>query len=433
MKNYCKNLIVWGFFGMISQIVPAQNVMTLQECIDYALEHNTDLRIARATTQLQEVSVRENKAAWLPSMSANLSEGVTWRPFADDKKSTVNGSYGVNANWTIWDGNARQLNIKSAEIDAKRSQLNEKTLENSYVEEIMQYYVQLLYMKEALKVNEQQLAHDSIVLARGEEFLNVGKMSRADVAQLRSQMATGNYEVVNARTQIDLKLIQLKKIMDYPATSPLDIISVEKTDAEAMKAIPAKNDVYHLALSHRPEIEDASVNVDQSKLNTKLAKASRLPSIGLSAGLSDSHNTGAVNNFGEQMKSNFNANAGVTVSIPIFDNRKTKSAIERAKINETIAELDYDDACEQLYRTIDTYWQNAKNNQEQYQASKMTVQYMEESNNLLNEQFRLGLKNISELLKSRDDLLDARQTMLQDKYVTIYCRELLEFYANGKY
>ena len=109
---------------MIFQIVPAQNVMTLQECIDYALEHNTDLRIARATTQLQEVSVRENKAAWLPSMSANLSEGVTWRPFADDKKSTVNGSYGVNANWTIWDGNTRQLNIKSAEIDAKRSQLN---------------------------------------------------------------------------------------------------------------------------------------------------------------------------------------------------------------------------------------------------------------------------------------------------------------------
>ena len=433
MKNRGKILISAVAFSLCLPLAHAQkNVMSLQECIDYAMEHNVTLLKARSTSKLQDVTVEERKAAWLPSLNASISQGLDWHPFADDNKVTQNGTYGVNANWTAWDGNQRKMNILNAEIDAKRSRLNAKSLENSFIEQIMQRYVQILYMKEALKVNQQQLEHDSIVLSRAETFKKVGQMSEADVAQFRSQMATGKYEVVNAQTNIDLNIMELKQLLDYPTAAAFDVISVDRTDREAMRAIPAKNAVYQQALAHRPEIEDANVAIEQSRLSTKLAKAARLPNIGLSGGLNDSHNTGAVNNWGKQMKSNFNANLGVTVSYPIFDNRKVKSAIERAKINETIAELDYDDTCSELYKTIDKYWQNAYNCQQKYIASKAAVEYQETCNTLLNEQFRLGLKNISELLKSRDNLLDARQTMLQDKYTAILYRELLEFYAKGK-
>lgn len=129
------------------------------------------------------------------------------------------------------------------------------------------------------------------------------------------------------------------------------------------------------------------------------------------------------------MKTNFNANIGLGISIPILDNRKTKSAIEKAQVQTFTSSLDLIDKQKQLYSTIETYWLNAVNNREKYISAKANTASMEESYNLLQEQFTLGLKNLAELLTSRGNLLSAKQTMLQDKYTAVLNRTLLEFYS----
>ena len=169
--------------------------------------------------------------------------------------------------------------------------------------------------------------------------------------------------------------------------------------------------------------------MEQSKLSEKLARTSRYPTISLTGGLGDSHLTGGSNNFFSQMKTNFNANIGLGISIPILDNRKTKSAIEKAQVQTFTSSLDLIDKQKQLYSTIETYWLNAVNNREKYISAKANTASMEESYNLLQEQFTLGLKNLAELLTSRGNLLSAKQTMLQDKYTAVLNRTLLEFYS----
>ena len=113
------------------------------------------------------------------------------------------------------------------------------------------------------------------------------------------------------------------------------------------------------------------------------------------------------------MKNNFSGQLGVSVSIPIFDNRKNKSAVERAKVAETTAQLDLQDTSSQA----------------KYAAAKSNVESMETSYDLMTEQFNLGLKNIAELLNSRANLLNAQQQMLQDKYTALLNRNLLSFYG----
>ena len=419
---------------------------TLKACIDYAMAHNVQLLKSAATEKSASVDVSEAKAGLLPSLSGAVTQGVNYRPFQESggnfvnggiatsaaDKATQNGSYGINAQWVVWNGGKNKMNVTNAQYTQQLAAYDTQTQANKIKEQIAQLYVQILYMVEAEKVNRVLLAQDSTICARGQQMVSVGSMSKADLAQLQSQVSQGRYNVVNVQTQIADAKMQLKQLLEIPASEAFDVQSVDVTDAEVLNSIPGKENIYASALDIRPEVKRSLLAIEQSQLSTKIAKSGYMPTISLSGSLSGSHMTGSQTNWAKQMKNNFSGTLGVTVSIPIFDNRKNKSAVERAKVAETTAQLDLQDTQKQLYQTIETYWLNATNSQAKYVAAKSSVESLSTSYELMTEQFNLGLKNIAELLNSRANLLNAQQTMLQDKYTALLNRNLLSFYAGDE-
>lgn len=428
--------------GLVAQ-TEGRKAWTLQECIDYAVAHNVQMQKNRVSEQSSAVDVLEAKAGLLPSLNASVNQNLNYRPFQETggnfvnggiatsaaDKATQSGSYGVNASWTVWDGKKNRMNITKSQLSEQMAALDTEKAANDIKEQIAQLYTQILYMTEAEKVNRTLLAQDSVVLARGEEMVHVGQLAKADLAQLQSQVSQGRYDIVNVQTQIADAKMQLKQLLELPASEDFDVVGVDVTDGQVLSQIPGKQDVYTAALASRPEVKRSQLAIEQSAVNTKIAKAGYLPTISLTGGLGDSHMTGAQNNFFNQMKQNFSATVGVSVSIPIFDNRKNKSAVQRAHLAETTAQLDLQDTEKQLYKTIETYWLNATNSQAKYVAANANVESLQTSYNLMNEQFNVGLKNIAELLNSRASLLNAEQQMLQDKYTAYLNRNLLNFYA----
>lgn len=419
---------------------------TLKACIDYAMAHNVQLLKSAATEKSASVDVSEAKAGLLPSLSGAVTQGVNYRPFQESggnfvnggiatsaaDKATQNGSYGINAQWVVWNGGKNKMNVTNAQYTQQLAAYDTQTQANKIKEQIAQLYVQILYMVEAEKVNRVLLAQDSTICARGQQMVSVGSMSKADLAQLQSQVSQGRYNVVNVQTQIADAKMQLKQLLEIPASEAFDVQSVDVTDAEVLNSIPGKENIYASALGSRPEVKRSLLAIEQSQLSTKIAKSGYMPTISLSGSLGDSHMTGSQTNWAKQMKNNFSGTLGVTVSIPIFDNRKNKSAVERAKVAETTAQLDLQDTQKQLYQTIETYGLNATNSQAKYVAAKSSVESLSTSYELMTEQFNLGLKNIAELLNSRANLLNAQQTMLQDKYTALLNRNLLSFYAGDE-
>lgn len=419
---------------------------TLKACIDYAMAHNVQLLKSAATEKSASVDVSEAKAGLLPSLSGTVTQGVNYRPFQESggnfvnggiatsaaDKATQNGSYGINAQWVVWNGGKNKMNVTNAQYTQQLAAYDTQTQANKIKEQIAQLYVQILYMVEAEKVNRVLLAQDSTICARGQQMVSVGSMSKADLAQLQSQVSQGRYNVVNVQTQIADAKMQLKQLLEIPASEAFDVQSVDVTDAEVLNSIPGKENIYASALDSRPEVKRSLLAIEQSQLSTKIAKSGYMPTISLSGSLGDSHMTGSQTNWAKQMKNNFSGTLGVTVSIPIFDNRKNKSAVERAKVAETTTQLDLQDTQKQLYQTIETYWLNATNSQAKYVAAKSSVESLSTSYELMTEQFNLGLKNIAELLNSRANLLNAQQTMLQDKYTALLNRNLLSFYAGDE-
>ena len=157
-----------------------------------------------------------------------------------------------------------------------------------------------------------------------------------------------------------------------------------------------------------------------------------MPTVSVTGGVGTSTSSNNSNGWGEQMKTNFDASVGLGVSIPIIDQRRTKTAIRKASLQREQALLDQQDRRKQLYQTIENYWLNAQSNQQKFKAAQAAVDSKQQSFDLLSEQFNLGLKNIVELMNGKTSLLEAQQNMLQSKYTTILNIQLLRFYKGEK-
>lgn len=439
-----KNLFICT--ALFLQIYPvwgqAVKEWSLQDCIDYALEHNIQLQQNKLTELQGEADLEQKKADLFPSLSFSTTQSLNYRPLqksasnivtngianTSSNKLTENGNYGLNASWTVWDGGVNRKNIKAQRLQNQNYSLNTQQTANTIQEQIAQYYVQILYSKEALDVNKAMLETAQKQYRRGLDFYEQGQISKADLAQLEAQAESAQYDCVVTQTQIATYTRNLKEVLEITDSREFAIAGIDKQDEAAMQMIPEIGDIYQKAYSIRPEIQSSRLNIDAADLNIDIARAGYYPSVSLTAGVGDSHYSGSRESVGEQMRQNLNASAGVTLSVPIFDNKRNRTNIRKAKLTKMDSELEYQNQQKQLYSTIEEYWLNAYSNQQKYIAAQSKLKSAQNSYELLDEQFKNGLKNIVELMNGRDQLMSAQQEKLQSKYSALLNIQMLNFY-----
>jgi len=446
-KQMKTKFLMMSVAALFSMTLSAQTKQfTLQECIDYAMQHNITLQRAKLQQQSAKEDVSQSKAALLPSLNASTSHNIAYRPWQESGMATVtngtvntgvdktsyNGSYGLNASWTVWNGNRNRNQVKLNQLTAEQAELEIQETANSIQEKIAQLYVQILYLTEAVKVNEESLKTAKMNEDRGREMVNVGKMSKADLAQLTAQRSTDEYNIVSAQTQVRNYKLQLKQLLEITGDEEFDIVIPTTTDDLALADVPALTSVYEQAIATRPEIQSAEMAVKSSDVSIDIAKAGRMPTVSLSASAGTNTNSLSNNGWSNQMKFNFNSGAGVSVSVPIIDQRQTKTNVNKARIQRENNLLALQDQQKQLYQTIENYWLDATTNQQKFRAALVTVESEQQSYGLLQEQFQLGLKNIIELMNGKDKLLQAEQNCLQAKYMTILNLQMLKFYEGKR-
>lgn len=430
------------FVLVLSTMTYGQKKWTLEDCINYAIENNITLQQVRLQKQSATETRKQSTAALFPTLSASTNQSAGYRPWTstgtmtvtngtvatDVKKTYYNGSYSVNASWTVWNGGQKTNQLKKDRLSEQQADLDIQETSNSIQEQIASNYVQILYLTEAVEVMRQALETAKKNEERGKIMLEVGKISKADLAQLTAQRATDEFNIVQAETDVAESKLRLRQLLEITDGSEFDIAIPAATDEQALATIPTLLSVYEAALTLRPEIQNAKLDIEQSDLQLKIAKAGHMPTVNMTAGLSTSTNSMSNNAWGSQMKTNFDASAGVGIQVPIIDGRKTRTAVNKAKIAHEQAELDLLSEQKELYSDIESYWLDATSNQQKFRAAILSVESEQASYDLLSEQFQLGLKNIVELLTGKDKLLQAQQNRLQSKYITILNLQLLKFY-----
>jgi outer membrane protein len=312
------------------------------------------------------------------------------------------------------------------------SELDTERTANSIQEQITQLYVQILYQTEAVKVNEEILKASQQQRDRAKTMVEVGSLAKVDLVQLEAQVSQDEYNIVNSKSQLENNKMQLKQLLELMDSQEFAVVTDNVSEAAVLAPIPDKATVFNAALANRPEIKSSKLNMEASDLAVDIAKAGYLPTVNLTASMGTNNSSGIHTSFFRQVKTNLSNSLGVSVQVPIFDQKQNMTNVRKARLTQYNSELQLQDAQKTLYSTIENYWLNAYTAQQQYLYAKTNVQSMQQSYDLVSEQFRLGLKNIIELTSGKTNLLQAEQQLLQSKYTTLYNLAMLRFYQGER-
>lgn len=417
---------------------------TLQECINYALEKNIQLQQNKISLQESEIDIKDARASLFPSLSFSTGHNVVNRPYQEqsntvsgteiissDEKTTYNGNYSLNAQWTLWNGGQRLNNLKQQKTNRDIARLTVSETENTLQEQITQLFIQILYADESIQINRSTLEVSKATYKRGQELFAEGSLSKADLAQLEAQVSDDQYQLVTAESTWRNYKLQLKQLLELDGSEEFNLVLPELNDENILKMLPSQTDVYQAAMAMHPEIQSSRLSIENAKLGISAAKAGYYPTISLSASSSSTTNSASTNNWAQQMKYGWNNMIGISLSIPIFDNRQNKSNVQKARLQYNTSQLDLINKQKELYSTIEGLWLDALNAQQQYVAAETKVKSSQTSFDMVNEQFNLGMKNTVELLTEKNNLLSAKQQLVQAKYMAILNRTLLNFYAGN--
>jgi outer membrane protein len=431
------------FLSLLGTFSLQAKTWTFEECIQYAMDNNITLQKAGLTRQTNEETLLSSRAQLFPSLTFTTAQNVAYNPWRASNASTVmgseveqtskttsyNGTYKVGAKWTVWNGNRNHNTVKQNAILEQSAEQDSIVSARNIEEQIAKLYVQILYSKEAVKVSEETLEAAKVNEQRGLEMVRVGSMSKAECSQLTATRAQDEYNLVKAEGNVLNFKRQLKALLQIiDDDEEFDIAPGRATDEMALQQIPSLSQVFEAAKQNRPEIRKAQLSVLNAELQQKIGRAQRYPTISFEGSVGTTNSSLSKNAWGDQVRSNFNVGGGITVSVPLLDQRTARTAINKANIQRQTALLDIRDKETTLHSTIENYWIEATNSQSQFKAARVSASAAKDSYELLSEQFAVGLKNVVELQDGKTRLLTTKQNELQAKYTTILDIKMLEFY-----
>jgi outer membrane protein len=405
----------------------------LEECINYALSKNIQIKKSNLTNDQNQLNSDQAKSNLLPSVSASVSENVTWyKGYNSSTGMTGSGSnstnYGVNSNVALYNGDKLKVRIKQAELNLQSGKFYSESVKESVGLSILNAYLQVLYAYESVKNAEKQIESTTEQLALAKERMDLGVISLSDYLQIKSELSTEKSTLATAQSQLAIDNVTLEQLMEFPV-DPNFAISSPKLDSLLAEFIqPNAQDIYNIALGIKPEIKNIELTKESTVLNVKIAKADFMPSLSASAGLSSAYISQNSGGYASQFSDKINPSVGLSLSIPIFQKKQVKTNVSIANIAVSNAELDVINTKNQLRKEIEQACQNVISAQSQYNASLEQKQSSQESYDVTAEKYQVGLLNSVDFLVQKTSLITSESKLLQSKFNLIFSYKVLDFY-----
>ena len=422
--------------------VAAQNDWTMQQCMQYAVEHNHEVKQAELKLDNYKAQKTNAVGSFLPYVDANIGAQYNFGRAIDPETngytdvSTFYNGYQLSASLPVFDGFSRLHALKAAKASELMGKSTLRKQQDQTALSVLQAFANVAYYDGLVKMADEKVEETTLLLKQTRLFEEVGRKSAADVAQVESQEAEAHYELTRQQNLYASALLELKKAMALPLSEELRLTkgkSFGKDNSGVELGMAEANS--SLSTLH-PELQTAQYQVQASKHEWRQARASLFPSLSLSAGLNTTYyktlHSETAASFRNQLKNNMGEFVGATVSIPLFNRLQTITNIRKAKNNYRIAQEALEQKQLELEKLSREAWQDWQGYLKQTVQMEKKVEADSIAYLLTKRQFEEGLSTAIDLHTTSTQLLKSKATLLQCQLMAMVKEQLVHYYRGEK-
>ena len=440
MKHLVLSFII---FHLSFSPAGAQTPWTLEQCCNYAVEHNITIKQREHQREQQELQVSNARNRRLPDLSGSVGENFSFgRGLTADNTytntNTSSTSFSLGTSVPLFTGFEIPNQIRLSRLNLEAVTQDLEKAKNDIRMQVAQSYVQVLYDMELLEVARRQVSIDSAQVARLEAMLNAGKTSEAEVSQQRSTLAQSHLTATQAGNNLRLELLSLSQLLElespegFTIAKPLATLdNLENLEGLGNLESLSPDIILADALATKPEIRSEQIRLQASERNIDIAKAGLYPTLSFSAGLGTNYYTTSgykADPFGTQLKNNFSQYLGFSLNIPIFNRFQTRNNIRSAQLDRLNQQLALDNAKKSLYKEIQQAWYNTVAASEKLHSSQQARKASNDAFHLTQAKYENGKATITEFNEAKNNLMKTESDLTQARYEYLYQTALLKFY-----
>lgn len=457
-------------FLLVCPALHAQTAWTLQQCIDYALEHNLQVKQSDLSAQSSKTSVDQSLAGFFPSLNGSASQnyyyGRSIDPYTNayTTQQVRSNSFNLNSSISLFEGLQLQNTLKQSKLSYLSSQYELKKIKNDISLSVVSAYLQVLYTKEILSFTSNQVDASRVQRNKINRMMELGSVSKGNLLDMESQLAADETRLAQAQSSADQALLSLTQLLELDSTKGFTIVSPEVSappvNADAMNA----EVIYAAALTNQPDIKASEYKLAAAEKGLSISRGALYPRLFASGNLSTNYSTSSkdftqvvgppstvvsgftssgdtvyslVPNvttsfkdtpFKKQFNDNLGKSVGFTLQVPLFNGWATRSSIKRSKINLEQSRLGLEIAKKNLYKSVQQAVLDAISAYRQLDATQKTVAAMEEAFAYGQQKYDLGLISSYDYLQAKNNLAKSKADLLQAKFDYIFKLKILDFY-----
>lgn len=446
----------------------AQSNWNLQQCIDYALKNNLNLKQSEVNTQINEITLLQSKANILPTLNAGANHTYNIGRTIDRYTNTFANTTVLSENFyaqtqiTLWSGLTQYQNIKKNQYTYLASKENLEQMKNDMALNVATAFLQVVYTNELSGVAQQQVNISKQQLERTQKLADAGSLATSNVYDIKAQLANDEYTYTTAQNNYVLAMLSLKQLLYLDS---LNSFNIEKPALDIVAAdLAAYNvqDIYQTALKNQHKIKSAEYTLMSSEHNLSMARGRISPSLNFTGTLGTGYSglakdvvglptisgfqmSGFTSKFdtvytpvyhvdtrptpwSNQVKNNVNKSVGFSINIPIFNGLSTYSGVQTAKLQALNSKYSYDIARQQLYKTIAQAYADAQGALNKYASAKAAFDASQQSFTFAEQKFNAGSISAFDYNTAKNRVLKTQADMLNAKYDFIFKLKVLDYY-----
>jgi outer membrane protein len=432
---------------MISGITAAQP-WSLQQCIDYALEHNINVQQKALLQESEEYNLRIAKYSMLPNLNAGVGQSFDFGRSANNREgiiidqSSTSTSFSVGSNMPLFSGMRIYHQIQAGKSNLRAAMADLSKAKDDLELTITSAFLSILFNKELLHIAHTQATLTGEQVVRAEKMVEAGKSPQSELYDAKALLAQDELSVVQCENTLKLSLLDLAQLLELPNVAGFDIVDppVDEATLLSFTTLLSADTTFHRAVLFRPEVKAAQYRLEGSKHDLRTMQSYFYPSLSLQAGYSNGyyHLNGKEfsqipqDPFWEQLNLNHREYVGLNLNIPIFNRFETSNRVKMARLNIDQQTLQLENAKKALLKEIQQAYYNAVAAQQKFEASKKSIAASEEAFRYADERYAAGRGTNLEFNDAKTRLIKAQSDLLQAKYDYLFRCRILDFYNGVK-